>query len=69
MQLINTAIPLFLVVLQLATIGRAAPADVPHAQIYHCGCCILLQLHELTHLFKGNKPGLVSLFSIFVQST
>ena len=62
MQLINTAIPLFLVVLQLATIGRAT-GDVDDARIYHCACNILLQLHELIHLLKGNpfrRPPLVS---------
>ena len=60
MRLINTAIPLFLVVLQLAMIGRAAPADVDDDRIYHCACYILLQLQELIHLCKGGRPGLVS---------
>ena len=32
MRLINTAIPVLLAVLQLATIGRATPVDV----VYHC---------------------------------
>ena len=59
MQLINTAIPLFLVVLQLAMVGRAAPpADV--VRVYHCACYILLHLRALIHLFEGDKPGLVS---------
>ena len=61
MQLINlNTIPLFLVVLQLAIVGYAAPADDVR-RIYHCACYILLQLHELIQLFKGDHPGLVCL--------
>lgn len=44
MQLTNTAIPLFLVVLRLATIGRAAP---PPDVIYHC--VLHLALTSWTH--------------------
>lgn len=52
MQLISSAIPLFLI-LQLSMIGRAAPTEDP---IRHCTCHTLLQLHELIiHLLKGDQ--------------
>ena len=58
MRLINTAIPLFLVVLQLAKVGLAAPSDVDDDRIYHCACYVLIQLHELIHPFKRRQTRL-----------